>query len=672
MSARPPELPLDRVAPVAAPGVRILPVVHDSVECAAVARAVLDRLDPAGVAIELPRPLAAAVEVAVARLPRVTLVVSEEPGEDALVWVCAPAEPFAEVLRWARERGRPRFLVDPDLPYGERHRDPVPDSYSVWALGAGRYLDLVAEACGRVAGAADEAREAGMAYHVREAREQLAGGELLVVVGAAHARRLAERLAAPLAVPLGRVRRATTELAHLHPESLSALLPEPPLAHAVWESRRGGTLPPPTVFERTVAPRVVLERHGLRLLAGGSAAELAEREHELVAYAARHAARPLEGGCAAPDRWALGRLAFRVAAASYREQTEGTVAPWQRRLFLDYARRYARVEGRLVPGIYEWTVAARGVGDDNLGWELFDALRAYPWQPVEAELPTARVDGDELELGTRRLRFRRRFLRTKRRPVALPLRRHPRPEDPDEWLRAFADGGLCSYPPEDLVVEDYGRYLRHKAVALLSAERERSEPFTGSFLDGIDLRETLRHRGDDGRVRVRELGRVPGEAGSLVVIFDRDRPAPDGAERFPHRMTWHGEHHQESDMAFYSTDPAAQVVGPGILRATYGGFLLVHPPGRLWDVWSDPDYRFTRDKAETLLAAAIDYSLGRLVVHVGRDQPPEALRRRAAQQGKRVLHVPLGALSPATLRKVRVVHLLAGRDKRAIARDYLW
>jgi hypothetical protein len=256
--------------------------------------------------------------------------------------------------------------------------------------------------------------------------------------------------------------------------------------------------------------------------------------------------------------------------------------------------------------------------------------------------------------------------------VALPLRRHPRPEDPDEWLRAFADGGLCSYPPEDLVVEDYGRYLRHKAVALLSAERERSEPFTGSFLDGIDLRETLRHRGDDGRVRVRELGRVPGEAGSLVVIFDRDAPSPAGEERFPHRMTWHGEHHQESDMAFYSTDPAAQVVGPGILRATYGGFLLVHPPGRLWDVWSDPDYRFARDKAETLLAAAIDYSLGRLVVHVGRDQPPEALRRRAAQQGKRVLHVPLGALSPATLRKVRVVHLLAGRDKRAIARDYLW
>lgn len=125
-------------------------------------------------------------------------------------------------------------------------------------------------------------------------------------------------------------------------------------------------------------------------------------------------------------------------------------------------------------------------------------------------------------------------------------------------------------------------------------------------------------------------------------------------------------------MAFYSTEPAAQVVGPGILRATYGGFLLVHPPGRLWDVWSDPDYDSARDKAETLLAAAIDYSLGRLVVQVAKRPPSAAMQRRAAEQGKRILHVPLGALAPATLRKVRVVHLLAGRDKRAIARDYLW
>ena len=32
----------------------------------------------------------------------------------------------------------------------------------------------------------------------------------------------------------------------------------------------------------------------------------------------------------------------------------------------------------------------------------------------------------------------------------------------------------------------------------------------------------------------------------------------------------------------------------------------------------------------------------------------------------------LGSLSPVTLKKLRVVHLLAGQDKRRIASDYIW
>ena len=55
---RPSDLDLDRLAAEAAPGIRILPVVHERVELAAVVRAALDQLDPAGVAVELPTTLA--------------------------------------------------------------------------------------------------------------------------------------------------------------------------------------------------------------------------------------------------------------------------------------------------------------------------------------------------------------------------------------------------------------------------------------------------------------------------------------------------------------------------------------------------------------------------------------------------------------------------------------
>ena len=58
-----------------------------------------------------------------------------------------------------------------------------------------------------------------------------------------------------------------------------------------------------------------------------------------------------------------------------------------------------------MPGLYEWVTAARGVGDDNLAWELFDAARTYPWQEEQAEIETARIEGSELDLGTRKIRL---------------------------------------------------------------------------------------------------------------------------------------------------------------------------------------------------------------------------------------------------------------------------
>jgi len=667
-----PALAPERLAPRVAPGIRLAPVVHEALESAALVRALLEHFDPAGVAVELPATLGAAALTAADRLPRLSLVVSEHQGEEPLVWLATPGEPFAEALRWAGARGRGRFLVDPDLPYTERHRDPVPDPYALFSLAPAAWFDLVTRAAADRHGEEDARREAGMAHLVQRARAALGStGELLVFAGAAHIAGLRRELARPAPAPFARPRRARVEVRHLHPESLPALLREPPLAQAVWELRRDGGAPPETAFERTVAPRVVLARGGLRLLAGAEGATAAERAAEVARFAARHAVRSLVRGQAAPDRWALGRIAWRIAAASHHEATEERLTPWQRRLFLDFARRCARLGGRLVPGLYEWIVAGRGVADDNFAWELFDALTCYPWQAAEAELPTVRVEGDELDLGTRRLRFRLRFRRTKQRPVALPVRRRPRPEGPEDaadWLRPFLGGGLCSYPPEDLVVEEYGRHLAARARSLLADERSRSEPFTTSLLDGVDLRETLRRWAEDGRVWVHERGRAPGAAGAVVVIFDRDR----ANERFPFAMTWHGEHHQESDMAFYATDPAAQVVGPGILRATYGGFLLTHPPGRLWDPWRDPDYAFAREKAELLLAAGIDYSPERLIVYVAREAPPSRLTRYAARQGKRVVYLPLGSLSPATVRKVRVVHLLAGHATRRIAREYVW
>ena len=647
-------------------GIYLVPVMHDRLEVTAGARSALDSVDPAAVAVELPEALRDGVLKAVGRLPKISVLTTQEPREDALLWVVAPGDPFVEAIRWAVERSRRIVWIDPDIPYRDRRMDPLPDPYALLQLGPEKMFELLRVGTGPGSDL-DRRREAGMAYHLLRARDGLDGGAVVALVGAAHVERLEKRLQEPAAHPFARRRRAPVLVRHLAPDSMTGVLADPPLAHAVWEGLRTGNAPESAELGDTWSPKVSVVRFGLRVIAGEGGADEAERRQRRVAYATNHAGVALSGDLRFPDRRRLQEVVFEIGSGSYQLQTDERVAGWQRRLFFDYCGRLARTHGLLAAGLYEWTVAARGVGDDNLAWEVFDAARTYPWQDGPAEIESASIDGDELDLGTRRIRFRKRFRQVKRRPVPVRRRSRPTAEEAVQWLDGFDGDGICSYPPEDVVVEDYGRFLQRRANSVLAAERSRTEPFVSSLLDGVDVRETLRNV-HESRIYVREMSRAAAEAGSVVVIFDSDR----GETRYPFAMTWLGEHDQESDMAFYSSDPREQVVGPGILRATYGGFLLSSPRGRLLDVWSDPDYRLARDKAEVLVMAAVDYSEERVVVHVGRERPGRRMREYATQRAKRLLHIPLGSLSPVTLKKIRVMHILTGKNKRAVAADYIW
>jgi len=93
---------------------------------------------------------------------------------------------------------------------------------------------------------------------------------------------------------------------------------------------------------------------------------------------------------------------------------------------------------------------------------------------------------------TRKIRLRRRLPGSKRRLRPYGLKARKKGKIPGEWANQLNGTSICSYPPEDLVVEDYGRYLKKKGKSLLSEERVRVEPFTTSILDGIDMRETIR------------------------------------------------------------------------------------------------------------------------------------------------------------------------------------
>ena len=89
-------------------------------------------------------------------------------------------------------------------------------------------------------------------------------------------------------------------------------------------------------------------------------------------------------------------------------------------------------------------------------------------------------------------------------------------------------------------------------------------------------------------------------------------------------------------------------------------------------MWHDPDYRMAATRAEVLLMAALDYSPDKYVVYAAARPPRSIFRQMAARLDRRIVYIPLGSLSPLKLKQMRVLHILAGKEKRDIARDYIW
>jgi hypothetical protein len=92
----------------------------------------------------------------------------------------------------------------------------------------------------------------------------------------------------------------------------------------------------------------------------------------------------------------------------------------------------------------------------------------------------------------------------------------------------------------------------------------------------------------------------------------------------------------------------------------------------MMDVWHDPDYRTAATSAEVLLLAALDYSIEKHVVYVAARPPRSIFKQIAARLDRRIVYIPLGSLSPHKLKQLRILHILAGKDKRETAKDYIW
>jgi hypothetical protein len=605
-----------------------LPVVPGRLEFAIEVRRRILRERPEVVAVELPSTLEDVYFDAIRRLPQISVIFYNDTtlggksgesvysaradlqnGDDRSVYVpVEPADPFVEAIRTAQEIGARIVFADPDSTERPHVPDTYPDSYALHTIAHKQYVEAYRLYPAPRTPAIEQFAQA-VAWKLQGADP---GARVMVVISLNMLDPVLDAMEAPQSEP-SRRRREQLHLVNPHPECLGEITSEYPFLQDRYERFRDEMTEPAQIDRRRV--QITL---------------------------------------------------FREAEQSYELNTGEKIQAWQRRLLGKYSRNLAVMSRDLTAALFDLTIAARSIVDENYAWEVWEMASRYGPQQTASDIPTVNISGDEVWLNTRRIRLRRRLPSTKRRMGRLGLKPRKKEKFPGEWASELNGANICSYPPEDMVIENFGRFLKKKGKSVLSEERTTVEPFTSSLLDGIDLRETIRNW-HDGKIFVRNIQKVHGEVGSVVVIFDEDR---DG--RYNYLTTWLGEHQNESDMAFYSTAPFDHLIGPGIGRAEYGGFLMSLPARRMYDVWADPDYDFAETKAERLLLAGLDYSIQKYVVYVAAKPPRSVFRNVAARFGRTIVYVPIGQLSPVTMKKIRVVHVLDGYDKRAIAKDVIW
>ncbi len=347
----------------------------------------------------------------------------------------------------------------------------------------------------------------------------------------------------------------------------------------------------------------------------------------------------------------------------------GRVTPQLLSVYFRYVRNLALMDRRLTPDLYSLIVGAQQTAGDDFALAIAETARAYPYAevgstPGEATvtmgIDRADIPGHDVARMVSRLPGQSLAWRT------CELRPKPPERDRKLWRQAWNPYGMCSWPPEDDRIESFHRHVRDQARAILGSDLARSEKFTSSVMDGLDVRETLRnwHTGD---LYVKVLPPSRGSVEVVVFLFD----VPADPEVYINRATWYAEHSEESTLAFYATDPMSSLIGPGIAQADYGGALFLYPPRPVPDVWSDPRLDFAATLEDRLLAAAFLHSRERHVAVVSPRPPTAPWRRLARRYGRSIVPIPLGRFGGQMIERLRRFHVLNGRHVRSYAADFI-
>lgn len=361
------------------------------------------------------------------------------------------------------------------------------------------------------------------------------------------------------------------------------------------------------------------------------------------------------------------------ARDGYQDEYKEFIDLHKLKTLFQYCRSLSIVENMLSPSLFHLLVAGKNCVDDDYAWKVLEIASNYPHEDKSGKYPNLNLNTEGAFSDGRFIKLRSRHARHYKKEDSLPMKKRPKEKYPGAWQDEWDSGNdLVSWPPEDVVEEEYFAFIRKRVKKKLKDQNVIIEEFKSSLLDGIDIKETIRKWPIERKIYVRNERPLIGKIDTLIVIFDED---VGEEEKYPFKITWWAEHDKESDMGLYTVNPGDYLIGPGISHVETGGILTIFPPGKLrpiWQYYNDYLYTDAQTKAERLLKAGILYSSEKYIVYMAKKPPRKYFFDMAKKKNREIIFYPIENYSVESLRTIKHMHLLRGRHLRKIANDYIF
>jgi hypothetical protein len=334
---------------------------------------------------------------------------------------------------------------------------------------------------------------------------------------------------------------------------------------------------------------------------------------------------------------------------------------------LQYVRNLTLIERGFTPQLATLALAAKQMVGDAFAIRVLDVAKEYgPGVLTGEELPDVEFGLDRALVADEPMWAKSRLPGPPLQWTRLELEPKPNERQREEWSHRWNPYSQCSWPPEDVQIENFRQAVFDRAREAMGVDLVKTEKFTTSIRDGIDIRDTLRHW-YAGEIYVKVVPPNRGKLDCAVMLFD----SPADPREYPWRATWFAEHQEESTLCFYATNFIENPIGPGICQAVYGGAMFFFPAIPIPDIWTDERLDFAETLEERMLAAACLHSRCSQIALLGAGPPGPGWRRLAKRYRKSWIHLPLGRFSETTVSQLRHFHVLNGRQVRTYAADFI-